>query len=306
MPDAARAMRTTLVCLLTLLAVGGRSLCAQDSTSVVAWTTCTDHLPPSVFNRVTVFAYVHVDQGANRDVRFAAENFLPDVAAAVARLLRAPAGALPNADSIVDWRWADGSIRVTAFGDGRMTWQTGAAPHPDGATQLLARALASADSAGARVQLFAVGGKAPPDSIVFWIKTGHPTVSDAGEVTPPKIEGAAIPVFTRSIPWEDYADLNPGMRPPEYPEAALENGAEASVIVEFVIDTSGRVRQSTVREKWPAHIPPLKGELGPYWGEFVRAVHDALLGYRYFPARLGGCPVSQLVTQRFGFTIGRP
>lgn len=295
----------TLILLSALLAPGGQSLRAQDSTSIVAMTACTDHLPPSVFNRVAVYAYVHVDPGANKDVRWAGENFLPDVAAAVARLLRAPTGALPAADSAVDWRWVNGSIRVIAFRDGRMTWYPGPAPHSDGATHLLARALASADSAGARIPLLADGDHAAPDSIVFWIKTKHADVDLAGHGTAMKFEGTALPIFSLPVPSFEPSRLPRGSPYPHYPEDARDDGIEATVIEEYIVDTTGRVVPESIHEVEGVLVPPQGKDRDRRLSEFVAAIRTVLDEFRFTPALLGGCVVSEHVRQPFQFSLGR-
>ena len=248
----------TLILLSALLAPGGQSLRAQDSTSIVAMTACTDHLPPSVFNRVAVYAYVRVDPGANKDVRWAGENFLPDVAAAVARLLRAPTGALP-----------------------------------------------AADSAGARIPLLADGDHAAPDSIVFWIKTKHADVDLAGHGTPMKFEGTALPIFSLPVPSFEPSRLPRGSPYPHYPEDARDDGIEATVIEEYIVDTTGRVVPESIHEVEGVLVPPQGKNRDRRLSEFVAAIRTVLDEFRFTPALLGGCVVSEHVRQPFQFSLGR-
>ncbi|MGH7668054.1 MAG: hypothetical protein ACRENQ_01070 [Gemmatimonadaceae bacterium] len=296
-------MRSIILSSATLLAIGSHAALAQDTTRIVGTTACAAHLPPGVFSRVAVYAFVRVDSGASNTVRGEAENFLTDVAAGITRELHGAPGNLPRADSAVDWRRVDGSVKVTAFHDGRFTWQTGGTPRPDGATHLLSRALHSADSAGAAIPLVADADGVTPDSITFWIKTVHPDVDHAGRVTPMKFEGTALPVFSLPVPWFEPATLPPRSDGPHYPVDARDAGAQATVIELFVVDTVGLVDPSTIHEDWPAGVPPLEGDRGRYWREFVASVHSALATFHYAPAQLGGCPVREFVRQSFQFSL---
>jgi TonB family protein len=80
---------------------------------------------------------------------------------------------------------------------------------------------------------------------------------------------------------------------PRYPDALRRAGVEGSFLVEFVVDSTGRVDPKTLSFPKAAH--PM----------FLRAVRDALLHSRYFPAELAGMRVRQLVTQQFTFVIAR-
>jgi TonB family protein len=70
-------------------------------------------------------------------------------------------------------------------------------------------------------------------------------------------------------------------------------GVEGSFVVEFVVDSTGRVDEKTMT--FPSTAHPM----------FLRAVRDALLHSRYFPAELAGMRVRQLVQQQFSFVIVR-
>jgi protein TonB len=61
----------------------------------------------------------------------------------------------------------------------------------------------------------------------------------------------------------------------------------------FVLDTTGRVDAKSI--EFPTTVHPL----------FIRAVQNALLRSRYFPAELGGMRVRQFVAQQFKFILNR-
>jgi outer membrane biosynthesis protein TonB len=80
---------------------------------------------------------------------------------------------------------------------------------------------------------------------------------------------------------------------PVYPPSMLSAGIETAFIVQFVVDTTGRVDDHSLK------FPPSAGRL------FVDAVQRVLLRSRYRPAELGGRRVAQLVEQQFTFRIAR-
>jgi protein TonB len=80
---------------------------------------------------------------------------------------------------------------------------------------------------------------------------------------------------------------------PVYPPSMLSAGIETAFVVQFVVDTTGRVDDHSLK------FPASAGRL------FVDAVQRVLLRSRYRPAELGGRRVAQLVEQQFTFRIAR-
>jgi protein TonB len=81
--------------------------------------------------------------------------------------------------------------------------------------------------------------------------------------------------------------------PPRYPEALRSAGVDGRVLVQFMVDTTGRVDMAHVRILESTH------EL------FTRAVRDALAGFRFVPAQVGGRRVTALAQMPFEFHITR-
>ena len=76
---------------------------------------------------------------------------------------------------------------------------------------------------------------------------------------------------------------------PEYPAALQAAGVAGTVMVEFVIDTTGRAEPTSVQMVGSSH---------PAFEDAARA---AVLGARFRPARLSGHPVRQITRQRIRF-----
>lgn len=78
---------------------------------------------------------------------------------------------------------------------------------------------------------------------------------------------------------------------PRYPEALRQTGIDGRVVVQFTVDTAGRVEAASIRVLSSTH------EL------FTRAVRDALVQFRFVPAQVGGRRVTALAEMPFEFQI---
>ena len=81
--------------------------------------------------------------------------------------------------------------------------------------------------------------------------------------------------------------------PPEYPSALRSAMVEGSVLVQFVVDTTGRVEHTSIAIVKATH------------DQFAFAVRRWLARTRYTPAQIKGKPVRQLVQQEVAFTLDR-
>lgn len=80
---------------------------------------------------------------------------------------------------------------------------------------------------------------------------------------------------------------------PRYPESLRQAAIDGTVLVRFAIDTTGRIDMGSVTIVSSTH------EL------FTRAVRDALQGFRFRPAEMGGHRVRALAEMPFEFQITR-
>jgi TonB family protein len=116
---------------------------------------------------------------------------------------------------------------------------------------------------------------------------GAARLSDA--VRPP------APMVNNGIYTTDLVDQpvtpRPGNPKPRYPESLRAAGVEAEVSVLFVVDTTGRVDEPSIKFATRVH------EL------FMDAIRVSLTRSRFFPARLSGSVVPQLVQQSFRFEL---
>lgn len=92
---------------------------------------------------------------------------------------------------------------------------------------------------------------------------------------------------------ERSVEAKNGNPKPRYPTQLANMGIEGAFTVKFVVDSSGRVPESTI--EFPSTMHRL----------FASAVRTALLHSHYFPALIGGRRVQQEVVQEFNFSMGR-
>ena len=81
----------------------------------------------------------------------------------------------------------------------------------------------------------------------------------------------------------------PGNPQPRYPDMLRSANVEGEVLVQFVVDTTGRVEMSQFKVLKSSH------------DLFTNSVKQQLSAARYYPAEIGGRKVKQLVQQPFNF-----
>ncbi|HET7458493.1 MAG TPA: energy transducer TonB [Gemmatimonadaceae bacterium] len=87
--------------------------------------------------------------------------------------------------------------------------------------------------------------------------------------------------------------LDGAMPTPRYPRELRNGGVEGETLLQFVVDTTGRARMSTVRVL--RYSQPA----------FARAAYDVLPNYRFTAASIGGRKVMQIVQLPFEFKLAR-
>ena len=281
------------------------SICAPivDAQRDARRTECTANLPSNVFTRVTIHLTAAPVDSASRAVVSSVDLLTQSVATRLRAILGATGPVIPAADSTLMWDGL-GAVFVVVHTDGRYTWRepdtTNTARPVRAGETLLRRALAvTRDAEG----IIVVPDGSLADSAVFGLSYWEPVVSPTGKMQAVPLR-VGFPVFTLPIPWSRPAEA---IRPPEvkYPPAPRNAAAEGVLTLRFVVDTTGRVDMSSVRDVWPSGRPRYTGALGVYYDEFVRAATRALEDARYTPAEIGGCRVSSLVMQPFRFKLRR-
>ena len=90
---------------------------------------------------------------------------------------------------------------------------------------------------------------------------------------------------------EKQVSTVPGSGNLRYPDMLRSANVEGEVLVQFVVDTTGRADLNTFKVLKSSH------------DLFTNAVKNALAQMRFYPAEIGGRKVKQLVQQPFNFTL---
>ena len=235
-----------------------------------------------------------------------ADLLTQSVALRVREILGSPEGALPAADTLVNWKNLWGTVTVMVTRDGRFQAQvhsssTGAMGDPRSVLVLVKRAI---DDVAASGELVMWPEGLAADSASFSITIHRPIVNKAGVVKPVALR-QPVPLFTIRTPWETPVEVKKEPRI-TYPEVSRTNAAYGTVRFAFTITETGRPDISSVEEVWPEGVARPKGDLLDYYSAFLAAVKRGLPSGQYQPAMIGGCAVSQRVIESFEFKLGRP
>lgn len=123
----------------------------------------------------------------------------------------------------------------------------------------------------------------------FWAIEEHRVAPHLRDPYPPTPGAGHDTYFENQV--ERAAALRPGSRAPRYPPLLRSANVEGEVLVQFVVDTLGRVDSTTF------HVLKSTHDL------FTLAVKDVAFRYRFRPAELGGRKVKQLVQMPFDFRV---
>ena len=287
-----------------VLALSARALHAQfayaTSPSVEA---CFAALPSDAFSRVNVFLVPTIGDTTQRAIVPQVALLLQSVLEFARTRAGVPADSAGPGEPGLSWRQLVGDLLVTAHRDGRITWRvdnnTGGRARGDAAAAWLAGAVSAAREANEAFLAWPDGMRG--DSAVVRVAFMRPWVNATGVVQPLRAE---LPVlaFTLAVPREEpvRVERDPRIR---YPDGQLRLRGTARIVLQFVVDTAGRIEAGSVHEVLPdavARDPAFKSSA---YLEFLRAVTDGLMTGRYVPARIGSCVAAQLVQQGFEFGV---
>ena len=255
--------------------------------------------------RVPVYATLEMEDRDHPAVPPDLPNLLQAVVDRADTLLGAKPGVLPRGEPVVTPRALGHDVTVTWHRDGTLTPSIAGLTDPrfdernfTGA-RLLMRALDSAQKAG---DIFLTWpAAATGDTIDFTIALRAAEVDGSGRVYPVHVL-LGIPVMSLDVTTEDPVRV---LKAPtiDYPSYSQAGHATGVVLLQFVVDTSGRADMSTVKDLWPKNKPRPVDETAEFYREFRRAAERAIADARYIPAKIGGCPVRQTVQQPFNFAL---
>jgi hypothetical protein len=296
------------VLLATALAMGASSLPAQRSHSSQDGGTlsdsiraalvllakpvgCVASLPRASMHRVRVFLSATVPESSERDFRLQTDLMAQDVAAELRKLLGATGDSVPTADSVFVWYSVPTALRVVAHSNGEMSARPIGAGGDSAATRLLLRAY---DIARAQSEAFiAWPDGQDTDSLVVYLFLRPEYVDEEPTVLSPHGVFRRFAAFFLTEPERVSASPLPDQRSPRYPSRQESHRVEGEVLLQFVIDSTGRVEPETISDPWPADTPQPSGYSAADYDDFARSAKSWIKDYRFSPARIGPCLVRQ-------------
>ena len=270
---------------------------------------CVQALPDSAFHRAAVFVHGEVLDSGDARARPAVDLIAQEVSTHVrAALATAPATAdaaqrLPAIDSAFGRVYPEGRVSVVARRDGRVTWRSTTRRDADRRPiELVERGLAAAHAAG---DVLIANDVIRGDSLAFELAFVFARLARPGEPRDTLRTRNPAPLFTALVPQEKQAATRPGTINLRYPASLQAGGFEGRVLLEFVVDTTGRADRGTVRDASPSTAAALAPGLRGAYEQFVRSARDAVVDARFYPAEVGGCRVRQLVRLPLAWTLNR-
>jgi hypothetical protein len=298
-------MSSRVVCsvLVVCTLAGFSATSAQSATgadSALAWaswwpepTGCVDAQEPP--NNTSRIVYLDANLPANSVSAFTAQGDLlaKDVDIELRKMLGGSESEIPFADSSVTWRAVRSELVVSARADGSMKWRGVSQFGDSAATRLLSIALDSARKHGGALMLFPDGFA--PDSLMFRLSFRPDPRQRLGAPDSLEAKRAKFGAFRIAYPGERPAFPVSKSATPVYPHFSELRQVTGRVIVQFIVDTTGRADMSTFSDMWPSDKPRLTGSLGGYYDDFVSSLRDYVAKEKFTPASVGSCRVRQWV-----------
>jgi len=300
---SARSISLTIGAVALLVSIPTVARAQAGDTPAAPAQSCLSSIPDSLLRSVPVYLQAELVDSVDRPVLPGIDLLTQEVADSVRASFGATADQLPNADPPLTWRALDVRLDVVLRRDGHVysaVHLSDEGYRPDSAAALLlARALAAVAKNDEYFVIWPDGLKS--DSVAFHFEMHYPFVNGRGDVGTLSLR-QAFALFSVRVPASEPV-VPMRVLHPEYAEELQLNGVAGNLIMQFIVDTTGRAEMATVKDIWPSDRPRLTGDKGVFYETFRRAVVRSIARDRFEPARIGGCKVRQLVQMPFGFRL---
>jgi hypothetical protein len=268
--------------------------------------SCVASIPDSALTTTAVYAVAATRSATPQRVPIVIANVLQAVVDRADSALGASPPYLPSAEPALNWHSLGAGLVLTWHRDGRLTWMvdSDSAPtaqrDPAALARLFGRSLDATVAAG-EVYL-AWPADVMTDSVQYDIGFARAPVSPQRKIE--HVDATfAIPMLSVRAPWETSVGVVKAPAHVKYPWALEQRGVRATVLIDFVVDTTGVADPATIHDAWPPWRPRLTGQLGKYYDEFFAAAVKSLAGARFTPATIAGCKVRERVVQPFTWEV---
>ena len=220
-----------------------------------------------------------------------AEVIAHDVAAELRTQLGGSDSIVPDIGKSMPWYALPAELVLVARPNGEMTWRGFSESGDSAAFTVLARALDATRHRG--LALMRWPERYVADSLVVRLTLIVGQDIDDSSFASLRPRRVQIRAFNMLVPREtsahpnDYIDIR-------YPRNYEREQITGSVLTEFVVDTNGKAIMSTFKGLRSAGSPTAESPDG-YYAKFLEAVRDGVSKEYFVPARVGACPVKQIV-----------
>lgn len=198
-------------------------------------------------------------------------------------------GSVSRNDSLVDWRSLDGTLplRIVIRRDQSNYWYVDSTADSAKArlTAVYARVLRTFTAAD--LQMVWPSSLATDSAVLRFYVNARPSPSQNLTFD------YAFPILAMKAPRETTPHLLHPMRP-DLPMSELRKFMDVSILLEGNLDTAGRIEPATLHDVKPPELPK-DDRFGADYRNYLNAIRADMLAARFSPARIGGCPVRQLV-----------
>jgi len=259
---------------------------------------CVAALPASALTaRDTVYVHAVVPESGAQMLWPEADRLAERVGAAIRQLLGGGPDSLPAGEPTLTWlNDLDGHLTVVVRRDGHAAWRQ--TPPADSADSLPTALLAGAMGVVAQRAPVTWTPSVGRDSVTIELSLG------LVRWRLPRAEGStgrgylvfvlrAPPVTRPRLLWH---------MPLHYPMMPAGQALGAQLIIEAVVDTTGRVERGSVHDRWPPNVPRYTGLQLTEYENFVNEARANIQGARFAPGRIAGCAVRVRVQIPVNFT----
>jgi hypothetical protein len=252
---------------------------------------CVAALPLASMHRVRVLLDATLPTYSEGDFRLQADLMAQDIAAELRKLLGASGDTIPTADTTFVWYSVPTALTVVAHSNGEMSARPLGAIGDSAATLLLLRAYNVARAQSEAFIAWPDGHVG--DSLVLHLELRPEYVGDKPRLMEPGKVIRKFVAFYLTEPERVSAFQLLGQGIPVYPAREEMNRLEGEVLLQFIIDSTGRVERESIHDPWPVDKPYPRGYSATIYEDFARSAKSWIRDLRFSPARIGTCLVSQ-------------
>ncbi|MEO7217117.1 MAG: energy transducer TonB [Gemmatimonadaceae bacterium] len=245
-----------------------------------------------------VYVRARLDESKNPELGQMADLFSQSISQRMRGVLHAKGSVIPRAEPTITWRTigSDNALEVIVHREGPAGLKVVSSRPESAAVIAMLTAARAAMAAGEGTYW---PGDAEGDSLEFRVGFVLPP---PGQIFPLATSRLAFPAFLVNFPVVTPAEIE-SETAPEYPASAKQAKAAGTVVVDFEVDSMGRVARESIRNV----EAPTTTQLSPLAlaanQAFFESVQAWLPTTRFTPAHIGGCPVSQQMRKPITFEL---